>query len=519
MNLKRSSGILLHPTSLPGPYGVGSFDQEAWDWVDFLDRTRQTVWQVLPLGPTSYGDSPYQSFSTHAGNPYLIGLGRMVEEGLLEEADLAGAPAFPPDRVDYGALYHWKLPLLKAAAARFDAGGTSELACGFRAFCEAEAAWLEDYALFMALKDAFSAQAWNLWPEELRNRHPEALEQARKDHAAALHAHRFIQWVFDRQWKALRAFANERGIRIMGDLPIFVAMDSADAWTRTELFHFDRHIRPTVVAGVPPDYFAEDGQLWGNPLYRWTEMRKDGYRWWMDRMRSALARYDLVRIDHFRGFASYWEVPAGEKTARKGKWVKGPGASFFHALQREFGEDLPIVAEDLGEITPDVLELREQFGLAGMKVLQFGFGGEASNPFLPHNYAEKFVAYSGTHDNDTTRGWYEESSRPHERDHFRRYFCTDGRDPAWTMIRGVFASVARLAVVPLQDVLDVGASGRMNLPGRGDGNWQWRFRAGELGELQAGRLLELTELYGRERERLSEPEVPGTEVGTPEVAP
>ncbi len=502
MNLERCSGVLLHPTSLPGRFGVGSFDQEAYDWIDFLEASQQTVWQVLPLGPTSYGDSPYQSFSTHAGNPYLIGLIRMVRDGLLEESDLAGARPFPGGQVDFGGLFHWKLPLLKKAAARFEASAEGNpLASEFQAFCRDEAWWLEDYALFMALKDAFDSQAWNHWPEALRLRQAEALEEARSRHAQALHAHRFMQWVFDRQWKDLRAYANQRGIRIMGDLPIFVAMDSADAWTQTGLFHFDQHNQPTVVAGVPPDYFSATGQLWGNPLYRWDRMRQTGYRWWIDRLRSALARHDLVRIDHFRGFAAYWEVPAEAETAVQGRWVQGPGADFFRTLQSELGADLPIVAEDLGDITQDVLDLRDEFGLPGMKVLQFGFGGRADNLFLPHNYTEPFVAYSGTHDNDTSRGWYESSSTPQERDHFRRYFATDGREAAWTMIRGVFGSVARVAIVPLQDLLEVGAEGRMNLPGRAEGNWQWRFQAEDLRPGLAERLAEMSRLYGREREK------------------
>lgn len=501
MNLERCSGVLLHPTSLPGPHGVGSFDQEAYDWIDFLVASQQTVWQVLPLGPTSFGDSPYQSFSTHAGNPYLLGLNRMVADGLLEACDLAEVPSFPSDRVDFGGLFHWKLPLLKKAAGRLDASAPTPQAADFREFCQAEAWWLEDYALFMALKDAFDSQAWNQWPEELRLRRPEALDQARSRHAPALHAHRFMQWVFDRQWKALREYANQRGIRILGDLPIFVAMDSADVWTQTDLFHFDARNQPTVVAGVPPDYFSATGQLWGNPLYRWDRMAQTGYRWWIDRLRSALARHDLVRIDHFRGFAAYWEVPAEAETAVTGRWVQGPGADFFRVLQHELGDDLPIVAEDLGDITQEVLDLRDEFGLPGMKVLQFGFGGRADNLFLPHNYTEPFVAYSGTHDNDTSRGWYESSSTPEERDHFRRYFATDGRDVAWTMIRGVFASVARVAVVPLQDLLQVGAEGRMNLPGRAEGNWQWRFHAGALESGVVERLAGMARLYGREREK------------------
>lgn len=501
MNLPRCSGVLLHPTSLPSPHGIGTLGQEAYDWVDVLDRTRQTIWQVLPLGPTSFGDSPYQSFSTHAGNPYLIGLRKMIDDGLLEEADLADAPAFAdPSKVDFGVMHEWKLPLLKRAAAKF--AGSEE----FDAFCAAARGWLDDFALFMALKDDNDHKAWNEWSADLRLRKAKALETARQDHADAIRAHQFIQWVFDGQWKALRAYANERGVRIMGDIPIFVAMDSADAWTNQGLFHFDKHGQPKVVAGVPPDYFAETGQLWGNPLYRWAEHKKSGYAWWLQRLRSALGRYDLIRIDHFRGFAQYWEVPAGEETAVKGKWVKGPGADFFQTLQRELGDDLPIVAEDLGDIDDDVIELRDQFGLPGMKVLQFAFGGKTTDPFLPHNYTENFIAYSGTHDNDTSRGWYEESSKEKERDYFRRYYATDGSDVAWTMIRGVFASVARVAVVPLQDVLDLGARARMNLPGRPEDNWTWRFRAGDLGPIQEGRLRELTWLYGRERPVAEKPE-------------
>lgn len=494
MNLPRCSGVLLHPTSLPSPHGIGTLGQEAYDWVDFLDRTGQTIWQVLPLGPTSFGDSPYQSFSTHAGNPYLIGLRKMMDDGLMEEAELAAPPSFDdPSKVDFGLMHEWKLPLLKRAAARF--GGSEE----FDAFCASEKGWLDDYALFMALKDAHGHKAWNEWDADLRLRKAKALAAARREHRDAIRAHQFVQWVFDRQWKELRAYANERGLQIMGDIPIFVAMDSADAWTNQGLFHFDKQGQPTVVAGVPPDYFAETGQLWGNPLYRWEEHRKTGYAWWLERLRSALGRYDVIRIDHFRGFAQYWEVPAGEETAVNGKWVDGPGGHFFETLQKELGDDLPIIAEDLGDIDETVTDLRDQFHLPGMKVMQFAFGGKPSDPFLPHNYTENFVAYSGTHDNDTTRGWYEESSKEPERDYFRRYFATDARDVAWTMIRAVFASVARVAVVPLQDILDLGASARMNLPGRPADNWTWRFQAEQLGRIQEGRLAELTWLYGRER--------------------
>ena len=493
----RRSGILLHPTSLPGRYGIGSFNQAAYDWVDLLVRTRQTLWQVLPLGPTGYGDSPYQSFSSFAGNPYLISLEDLLEEGLLDPQLLATAPEFPRDQVDYGAIYRWKPPLLRRVAQDFPRRGTPEQQAEFQAFCAENQEWLEDFALFMALKDAHGGQPWNQWEMPLRKRSKRALARARKEHAAAIHAHKFNQWLFYRQWLALKAHANRQGIRVIGDIPIYVALDSADAWCNPEIFHFDREFQPTVVAGVPPDYFSETGQLWGNPIYRWDRLKRTGYRWWIRRIQAALRLYDIVRIDHFRGFAGYWEVPAGEKTAVKGRWVKGPGADFFQAVQAELGQ-LPIIAEDLGEITPDVIELRDQFGLPGMKVLQFAFSTDASDKFLPHNYTANFVVYTGTHDNDTAWGWYQHSSTERERDFFRRYFRTDGHEVAWTLIEGAFRSVARLAVVPLQDVLSLGTEARMNLPGTSQGNWRWRFVPELLSSYALDRLLDATTIYGRD---------------------
>ncbi len=497
MLAERKSGLLLHPTSLPGRYGVGSFNQAAYEWVDFLARTRQSLWQVLPLGPTGYGDSPYQSFSSFAGNPYLISLEDMVEEGLLEQAVLARAPAFPEDRVDYGAIYRWKLPLLRATADGFAQRATRQQQDEFAQFCADNAGWLDEFALFMALKDVHGGAAWNQWAMPLRSRQPAAIAEARRHHAPAIHAQQFNQWLFYRQWNALKAYANSRHIHIIGDIPIFVAMDSSDAWTNPQGFFFDADYQPTVVAGVPPDYFSETGQLWGNPLYRWDVMQQDGYAWWLRRIRAALRLYDIVRIDHFRGFAGYWEVPAGEKTAVKGRWAPGPGADFFLAVQRELGQ-LPIIAEDLGEITPDVIELRNRFDLPGMKILQFAFSTDASDKFLPHNYAANFVVYSGTHDNDTTRGWYEQSATDAERDHFRRYLRVDGRDAAWNLIDAAFRSVAVMAVAPLQDVLNLDSAARMNLPGRADGNWTWRLRSHQLTGALAARLLETTTLYGRD---------------------
>jgi 4-alpha-glucanotransferase len=497
MDYPRASGILLHPTSLPGRYGIGSFNHAAYEWVDFLAQTRQSLWQVLPLGPTGYGDSPYQSFSSFAGNPYLISLEELVQEGLLEHRVLDEAPEFPRNRVDYGMIYDWKRPVLRQVADRFGQHATPEQQADFRQFCADNAGWLEDFALFMALKDAHDGQPWNQWPLDLRSRKTRALVAAGQEHDAAIHSHKVSQWLFYRQWTALKAYANQQGIQIVGDIPIFVAMDSADAWANPKNFHFDDEYQPKVVAGVPPDYFSATGQLWGNPLYRWSYLKRNGFTWWIRRIQAALRVYDIVRVDHFRGFAGYWEVPAGETTAVNGQWVKGPGTDFFQAVEEALGE-LPIIAEDLGEITPDVLELRNQFDLPGMKVLQFAFSTDGSDKFLPHNFRRNFVVYTGTHDNDTTWGWYAHTSTEHERDLFRRYFRTDGHDAAWTLIDAAWRSVAYMALAPLQDVLNLGTEARMNLPGRAEGNWRWRFVPEQLTGHVADRLLETTLLYGRD---------------------
>jgi 4-alpha-glucanotransferase len=489
----RSSGILLHVTSLPGPYGVGSFDPPAYRFLDFLAQAGQSLWQILPLGPTGYGDSPYQSFSSYAGNPYLVGLEEAAREGLVDPAMLRDAPAFPADRVDYDLLYSWKLPLLRRAARAFLASADPRRA-EFAAFCRQNAHWLDDYALFMAAKEARGCP-WNQWESPLRKREPAALRAERQARARAIDEHRFIQWLFFRQWERLRQYAHGKGVRILGDIPIFVALDSVDAWVHPEVFCFDADLQPTVVAGVPPDYFTVEGQLWGNPLYRWKLLRQTDYQWWIDRLAASFRLYDILRIDHFRGFAAYWEVPAQARTAVDGRWVRGPGAHFFRTVQRRLGE-LPIVAEDLGEITPDVLALRDRFQFPGMKVLQFAFGGGADHPFLPHNHEPNFVVYTGTHDNDTTLGWYGGSSKPEERDHFRRYFDVDGSQPARTLIRAALGSVCRLAVIPMQDWLNLGSEARMNLPGRPSGNWQWRMSTDSPAGL-AEAVRHLTELFGR----------------------
>ena len=498
MRFPRSSGILLHPTSLPGRYGIGDLGGEARRFVDFLVAAGQTLWQVLPLGPTGYGDSPYQCFSARAGNPLLISLERLVEAGWLDASALADAPAFPDDRVDFERLVPWKTALLESAVSRDP---------GFKKFCEGNQHWLDDYALFMALKEAHRGAAWTRWEPGARDRDPTALAQWSERLAAPIAAQRFVQFAFFKQWRELRAYARARGIRIMGDLPIYVSHDSADVWANRRYFQLDAQGNPTVVSGVPPDYFSQTGQLWGNPIYRWDALANDGYGWWLDRFRAAFEMVDMIRLDHFRGFEAYWEVPASEATAVNGQWVKGPGARLFRAAQAKLGE-LPLVAENLGVITPEVEAIREEFGFPGMAVLQFAFGNDAQAPtFRPHNYPRQVVAYSGTHDCDTTVGWWSSQGRGEstrsdaeirrERDFAMRYLNTDGREIHWVFIRALLASVADTVLFPLQDVLGLGTEARMNQPATLGGNWRWRYRAGALTPELTERLRELTELFER----------------------
>ena len=491
----RASGILLHPTSLPGRFGIGDLGREAFRWVDFLAAAGQKLWQVLPLGPTGYGDSPYQSFSSFAGNFYLVSPELLLEDGLLEPADLGSAPAFPVDRVDFGAVIEWKLALLARSHARFEAGAAPALREDYEAFRSAQAGWLEDFALFKALKEAHGGATWTAWEPALVSREPAALAEARERLARAVDSQRFRQFLFFRQWEALRAHAREAGVRIIGDIPIFVAHDSADVWADPGLFHLDARGQPTVVAGVPPDYFSRTGQLWGNPLYRWEAHRASGFAWWIRRVRATLQMVDVVRLDHFRGFEGYWEVPAGAPTAEKGRWVKGPGAALFAALLGDIG-GLPIIAEDLGFVTPEVLALRDDFELPGMRILQFAFEKDAKHPFLPHNFPRACVVYTGTHDNDTARGWYQHATEG-ERHRARRYLGSDGRAFAWDLIRTGCASVADTFIAPLQDVLDLGSEARMNHPGQANGNWGWRLRSAQLTDEVAANLRELVETYGR----------------------
>jgi 4-alpha-glucanotransferase len=506
MKHPRTSGLLLHPTSLPGRFGIGELGPEAIRFADFLSAAGQRLWQVLPLGPTGYGDSPYQCFSAFAGNPLLVSLDVLEAEGLLMPADLAHAPSFPEREVDYGAVIDFKRSALGQAFSRFRETAKPEARDSFRRFCHEQAAWLDDFAVFMAVKAAHGGVAWTDWDREIAARRPEALERWRRERADEIEAIRFVQYLFFHQWGELRRYCHARHIRIMGDVPIFVAHDSADVWAHPELFQLDEHGRPLVVAGVPPDYFSATGQLWGNPLYRWDEMARTGYAWWIERVRAALSLVDLIRLDHFRGFEAYWEIPAAAPTAATGQWVKGPGAALFEALKGAL-RDLPIVAENLGVITPEVEALRERFGFPGMAILQFAFGGDPQgNDFIPHNYTRDRVVYSGTHDNDTVVGWWTsgvgDSTRTQdevdaEREFARHYMHSDGSEIHWDFIRTLLASVAELAIVPLQDVLGLGSEARMNVPARPSGNWRWRFAAGALTPEVRRRLRDVTETYGR----------------------
>ncbi|MEW6085412.1 MAG: 4-alpha-glucanotransferase [Chloroflexota bacterium] len=501
MKFDRSGGILLHPTSLPNPYGIGDLGPQAYRFVDWLASTGCKLWQILPLGPTGYGDSPYQCFSAFAGNPYLISPDGLIQDGLLTRDDLNDAPLFPASRVDFGLLIPWKLNLLLKAFARFPST-SKEFREGFEYFCARNVTWLDDFSLFMALKDSHRGNAWNTWDESLRTREQSALDKARREFPNDILRHSFYQYLFFRQWDSLRKYANEKGIRIVGDAPIFVAYDSADVWSHPELFYLDESGNPTVVAGVPPDGFSPTGQLWGNPLYRWELHKESGYAWWLERIKFALKTVDILRLDHFRGFAGYYEIPAGDKTAENGHWVPGPGSDLFRAIDSGLSDglataeiNLPIIAEDLGLVTPDVIALLEEFQLPGMRVLQFGFSGP-DNPFLPHNYVENCVAYTGTHDNNTARGWFE-STADEERQFALRYLDTDGSNFAWDLIRAVWSSVAGIAVTPMQDVLNLGGEARMNFPSKLGGNWEWRMQAGDLNDSLAERLRELNWLYLR----------------------
>lgn len=494
----RGVGVLLHPTSLPSDQGIGVFDAHAVRFLDFLQASGVKYWQLCPLGPTGYGDSPYAAFSAFAGNPLLIDLAALVPAGLLTAADLAPLRALPTDRVDFGALFAPKQQLLDRAFAAFRRRPVA-LYGDFDAFRRRHANWLEAYAYFMALKDHHAGCAWTEWPLEVRDFARAQQSPLRTQLAERIERYAFVQYLFFGQWEQLRAAARAREIEIIGDLPIFVALDSADAWANPALFELDPVTRlPVAVAGVPPDYFSAEGQLWGNPLYAWDAHRAEGYRWWIERLRAAFALYDVVRIDHFRGFDTYWRIPLPATTAKVGEWRKGPGLDLFRAIRREFPA-ARIIAEDLGDLFPSVRELLAQTGLPGMLVLQFAFGGDAKNLYLPHHATPNSVMYPGTHDNDTTLGWYASASE-HERDFVRRYLRISGAEISWDFLRTAYACASRLAIVPLQDVLSLDSAARFNTPGEPQGNWQWRYRAAQLEKLFGGTtryLRELGALYDR----------------------
>lgn len=492
----RSAGVLLHPTSLPGRYGIGDLGANAYRFVDWLVDAGLTIWQVLPLGPTSYGDSPYQTLSAFAGNPNLVSLDLLVEDGYLTGDDLADVPDFPADHVDYGWIIPYHDEKLSVAYSRFNKSAPAANKKAFEAWCAEEASWLDDFALFAALKRHFGGSAWVEWPDkDLIAYEEQALEKARKEHAQAIDEQRFRQWLFFKQWLAVKAYANNKGIRLFGDIPIFVAHDSSDVWANQSRYYLDETGNPTVIAGVPPDYFSPTGQRWGNPLYRWDVMKDDNYRWWIARFKAILSLVDYIRIDHFRGFEAYWEIPATEPTAINGKWIPGPAHDLFFAVKAALGE-LPIIAEDLGVITEGVERLRDDFDLPGMKVLQFAWG-DPQNPFLPHNHPQNAVVYSGTHDNNTTVGWWHSEVDDETRQFMQDYLAREVTTPHWTLIRLAMGSPAHTAIFPMQDVLALGAEARMNTPGKQGGNWTWRFTEADFDNENKYLLGQLTWLYMR----------------------
>ena len=495
MDFQRASGILLHPTSLPGDFGIGDLGPDSYAFVDFLAETKQTYWQILPLGPTGWGDSPYSSFSAFAGNTLLISPEKLQEDGLFDPG--AGKPQFSADNVDYGAVYEWKKTMLASAFDSWQGDQTDE----FRQFVDSQSFWLDDFALYRAIKMSKDQKPWFEWDDSLKLRDETSLEEAKGKLSRDILAEKFSQFLFFKQWTALKSYANEKGIQIVGDVPIFVALDSVDVWRHQDQFKLNEDGSPTVVSGVPPDFFSPTGQLWGNPIYDWDAMRADGFSWWKERVKHTLNMVDILRIDHFRGFAGAWEVPGGDPTAEHGEWVDAPGHELFAALGDAIG-DMPFWVEDLGFVTPEVEQLRDDFDFPGMRILQFAFGGDAHNSALPHNYIRHCVAYTGTHDNDTAVGWWksqvgEDGKLSGAGTHCAEYLGSDGSEIHWDMIRAIWSSVANSVVVPLQDILGLDNNSRMNRPATTSGNWQWRYKNGDLTQEIAGRLTELTQIFGR----------------------
>jgi 4-alpha-glucanotransferase len=499
----RKAGILLHPTSLPGPFGIGDLGPCAYRWVDFLAAAGQTLWQILPLNPTGYGDSPYQCLSDFAGNTILVSPELVAEEGLLAPAEVEEHPAFPAGTADFGGTFLYKSRLLSSAYRQLQSGASPHLKDEFRRFGEQEKGWLDDFCLFRALKRKYGERPWWEWESGPAEYQAESIRRAREDLADSVGQIAFEQFLFRRQWDRLRAYARGRGISILGDLPMYCALDCADVWSGKKYFQLDERGRPTVVAGVPPDYFSPTGQLWGNPIFDWDALRREQYAWWIRRARAALRNSDLVRLDHFRGYVGYWAVPSGHATAEIGGWMPGPGQQLFDRLREAVG-GLPFLAEDLGVITEDVAALRERLALPGMRVLQFAFDGERDNPFLPYNFTPRTAVYTGTHDNDTSQGWYRGLTRK-EQERVDSYRAGAGNEVAWDLIRMAWSSVAEMAICPLQDALGLGNEARMNFPGRPTGNWRWRFREEDLGPDLAARLRELTDIFGRLPEETSLP--------------
>ena len=496
MRFPRASGVLLHPTSLPGPHGSGDFGANAYHFVDWLVAAGQKLWQILPLGGIGPGNSPYMSTSAFAGNVLLIDLAELQRRGWLTAEEITPPAGLAEQRLNFASVVPFRMDRLARAAQRFAAQASAEERADLQAFCERHADWLPEHVLFMTLAEQHNWRDWSSWDAPLAARNPVALAAARQIHAERIAFWTFCQWCFFRQWLALKAYANGKGIAVIGDAPIFIAHQSAEVWARPELFQLDAHGRPSVVAGVPPDVFSETGQRWGNPLYRWEAHARDGYAWWVQRIRRIFELVDIVRIDHFRGFAGYWEIPASEATAVKGRWLPGPGEALFEAIARELGA-LPIIAEDLGVITPDVVALRRQFAFPGMRILQFAFEGGSGNAYLPHNHEPDTVVYTGTHDNDTTPGWWHSLDEP-QRARVRDYLGSAAHEIHWDLIRAACASVADTVVHPMQDVLGLGGEHRMNLPGRGEGYWEWRFAWSQVRPEHAQRLAHLAQLYRRD---------------------
>ncbi|MEH2056908.1 MAG: 4-alpha-glucanotransferase [Nostoc sp.] len=497
MPFPRSSGILLHPTSFPSRFGIGDLGLEAYHFIDFLKESHQQYWQVLPLGPTGYGNSPYMCYSAMAGNPLLISPEKLLEEGLLVEEDFANLPGFPVEKVDFEQVVPIKIRLLKKACENFRTNATPIQHKEFEGFCDSKAYWLDNYALFMALKDANNGASWNTWEPEFVKREPEALAQVESRLNEDIFYYKFVQFQFFRQWSDLKNYANMRGIDIIGDIPIYVAHDSADVWAHPDIFCLDEETGEVAqMAGVPPDYFSATGQLWGNPVYNWEQLQKQDFKWWVQRFEAMLDYVDIIRIDHFRGFEAYWSVPKGEETAINGEWVEAPGDAFFEVIRQKLGK-LPVLAEDLGVITPGVEALRDKYEFPGMKILQFAFGSDPANPFLPFNYSRNAVVYTGTHDNDTTIGWFNTANDNEKQNLWLYLGCISPEGVHWDLIRLALSSIANQAIIPLQDILGLGNEARMNFPSIAEGNWEWRYQTGALRDELGDRLKVLTRLNGR----------------------